>query len=326
MTKFIRTSLITLLILLISLSLYSADLHVHFIDVGQGDSILIQHQDTAVLIDGGDRFAWVAETLTAYLREQGVEVLDAILSTHPHADHIGGLTAVLEAFPVLVIYDSGMPHTTQTFFNYLNTIDELNIPYYTPRRGDVIEIGELEFQVLHPADDVEEYSLNNASIVIRLEYGEISFLFTGDAEVEAEEEILESGLEVRATVLKVGHHGSRTSSTPPFLDTVQPEVSIIMCGLDNRFGHPHSEVLEAMAVREIDVYRTDLHGHIVVTTVCFFLLCLRSLSCLLFSYSRFLTSLLFDFFKTHSNFFNINISLLSLFDIIQQISFPTIKL
>lgn len=259
---------VLLLILFIGLltSTGASYLEVHFIDVGQGDSILIQHQNVNVLIDGGDRFAWVADILISYLHEQEIETVNAIVSTHPHADHIGGLPAIINNFEVKAIYDSGKVHTTTTYENYLQLILDSDIPFYTPRRGQTISLGELEFLVLHPKDDVEQYSLNNASIVLHLEYGDVSFLFTGDAEKEAEQEMIASGFELTSTILKVGHHGSQTSSTLPFLDAVSPEVAIIMCSIDNRFGHPHSQTIEALEAREIDIYCTAWHGNIVITT------------------------------------------------------------
>ncbi len=261
--------ILVFLTITVSGSIVSEDdyLKVHFIDVGQGSSILLQSpQGKNILIDGGDRWNWVSEKLVEYLGDQEVETVHAIISTHPHADHIGGLPAVINNFTVEKIYDSGRVHTTQTYENYLELILEKEIPYYTPRRGDIIELGDLSFDVLHPADDVEDYSLNNASIVLRLEYGEISFLFTGDAEERAEKEIVETFDNIASDILKVGHHGSKTSSNDFFLDAVEPEISIIQLGEDNRYGHPHEEVIERLILREIDIYRNDLHGNVVIFT------------------------------------------------------------
>ncbi len=258
--------LLFLLILtfLFSGSLAAEEILVHFIDVGQGDAILIQGPEGNVLIDGGDRWDWVGERLISYLEAQGVEKLEAIVSTHPHADHIGGLPAVINNFPVEKIYDSGRIHTTRTFEEYLLLIDRKGIPYATPRRGEVLTVANLEFKVLHPGPNIEDYSLNDASIVLRLEFGEISFLFTGDAEKRAEREIIESGLPVSATILKVGHHGSRTSTNPFFLEEVGPEVAVIQVGEDNRFGHPRAEVLQLLEKHEIEVYRNDQAGTVVI--------------------------------------------------------------
>ena len=271
-----RILILTVLILSLTLTVLAsqaaADLSVHFIDVGQGDAILIQHEseNKNMLIDGGDRWNWVGEKLVGYLNQQGVEQVDAVVSTHPHADHIGGLDDVIRNFEVRRVYDSGRVHTTQTFENYLMLIDEKDIPYHTPRTGDTIELGELVFQVLHPGEEVEDYSLNDASIVLRLEYHEISFLFTGDAEYQAEREMVaaaeEPDFELESTILKVGHHGSSTSTSDFFLEAVNPEAAVIQVGQDNRFGHPAAEVLEALANQNIEIYRNDLHGDIVIET------------------------------------------------------------
>ncbi len=253
-----------ILTILFSGSLAAEELLVHFMDVGQGDAILIQGPEGNVLIDGGDRWDWVGERLISYLEAQGVEKLKAIVSTHPHADHIGGLPAVINKFPVEKIYDSGRVHTTRTFEEYLLLIDRKDIPYVTPRRGEVLTVANLKFKVLHPGPDIDAYSLNDASIVLRLEFGEISFLFTGDAEKRAETEIIESGLPVSATILKVGHHGSRTSTNPFFLEEVSPAVAVIQAGEDNRFGHPHDEVLQLLGEQGIKVYRNDQAGTVVI--------------------------------------------------------------
>lgn len=212
-----------------------------------------------------------------YLKEQGVELFHLLIATHPHLDHIGGLIDVLKTYPVEKIYDSGYPHTSQTFYDYLLLIDELEIPYYTPRRGEVIEIGDLSLDVLSPCDDSPYRGLNNVSIVVRLSYGDISFLFTGDIEEEIEEELIHLSME-ESTVLKVAHHGSNTSTTEEFLKVVRPQVAIISCGENNPFEHPHQEVLDRLESfgRQVEdrdsdhegilIFRTDIDGHIIFST------------------------------------------------------------
>ena len=246
-----------------------AELRVHFIDVGQGDSILIQYTEKNMLIDGGDRWNWVGEKVVSYLNQQDVDFIDVLVSTHPHADHIGGLDDVLNNFEVAQVYGSGRVHTTRTYENYLRLIDEQEIPFAAPRRGDIINLGDLNFKVLHPSPkiDVNDYSLNNASVVLHLVYGDVSFLFTGDAEYRAEKEIVENiDHKIDSTVLKVSHHGSATSTNDFFLKEVKPQTAVIMAGEDNRYGHPDEEVLRALKNRGVDVYRTDLHGDIVIKT------------------------------------------------------------
>ncbi|MEJ6949450.1 helix-hairpin-helix domain-containing protein [Natronospora cellulosivora (SeqCode)] len=265
--KNIKLSLLLLLLVIITLPVM-AELQVHYIDVGQGDAILIQTADNKnMLIDAGDRYSSVAKKMVSYLEELGIEKIDIIVGTHPHADHIGGIPAIINNFEVGKIYDSGRVHTSTTYEEYLLLIYEKDIPFYTPRAGDEINLGELSFSVIHPDEEnLEAYSLNDASIVLHLEYGDVSFLFTGDIELKAEEKILEAGLNIRSDILKVAHHGSSTSSHEEFIDRVMPEVAIIQVGEDNRFDHPAAEVLQSLLDRGIEVYRNDLHGDIVLIT------------------------------------------------------------
>lgn len=195
-----------------------------------------------------------------------MENLEAIIATHPHADHIGGLAAVIENFPVEVIYDSGKVHTSQTYENYLLLIDEKEIQFETPRRGDNIELNNLTFNIIHPGKEVEEYGLNQVSITAYLKYDQVSFLFTGDIEETEESELRETEFNINSTILKVAHHGSKTSSSELFLEAVSPEVAIITVGENNRFGHPAPEVINRFQDKNIEVYRTDLNGDIVIKT------------------------------------------------------------
>ena len=239
------------------------DLKVHFIDVGQGDSVLIQAQDKHVLIDGGSRGA--GQTVVDYLRNNGVGKLDLVIATHPHEDHIGGLLAVLTEFEVLEIMDPGVIHTSKTFEEYLDLIDSKDIPFTEARAGMSRNLGDgVRIEILHPVNPSSSH-LNNASIVARLTYGNVAFLFTGDAESEAEQAMLDRG-NLGANVLKVGHHGSRTSSSSAFLNAVRPSFAIISVGSDNRYGHPHQEILDRLGDANVRDYRTDLHGTIVITT------------------------------------------------------------
>lgn len=257
-----------LLVLLLTIS-SQASLEVHFIDVGQADAILIQCDESSsnMLIDSGDRFKASRDKLMDYLEEQGMKHLDIIVATHPHADHIGGFPRLFAEVPVGQVYDSGYEHDSQLHNDYIALINDLEIPFGVLRRGDEITLGELVFHVLHPDEaGFDQYDINNVSIVLRLVYGDVSFLFSGDAEKEAESSMLSEELELEATILKVGHHGSRTSSTPSFIEAVNPEVAIIMVEEGNKYGLPDEEAIEALEAIGATVYRTDIDGTIVVWT------------------------------------------------------------
>ena len=240
-------------------------LYVHFIDVGQGDCILIEAGCFTVLIDGGPRNS--GQLVVDYLVKRGIREIDVLIATHPHADHIGGLIAVLESFPVKRIIDAGIPHTTVTFDDYLTLVEtqvKAGCRYETPEDQTIELPGAAFLDILGPPGDLG--SLNDNSVVCRLVFANTSFLFTGDAQQAAEESLLEREVPLTADVLKVGHHGSRTSTTPPFLDAVSPTYAVIPCGRDNRYGHPHDEVLERLERFGVTVYRNDQHGTIIFTS------------------------------------------------------------
>ncbi len=201
-----------------------------------------------------------------YLKQAGITEIDLVISTHPHEDHIGGLISVLENFPVGEVIDPAVAHTTKTFEKYLTLIDEKDITFTEGRAGMRRELGGgAALEILHPVSPSSRH-LNNASIVARLTFGETAFLFAGDAEEEAEAEMLQHSAKLKSNVLKVGHHGSQTSSNKEFLQAVGPEVAVIMCGAGNSYGHPHAETLEKLAAASARVYRTDLDGTVVITT------------------------------------------------------------
>jgi competence protein ComEC len=262
------------LTILIASPVASADLTVHFIDVGQGDAVLIEcdDYDQWALIDAGDRFKDPVAKLRSYLESQDVGTIHLLVATHPHADHIGGMSMVLQEFTVLLVADSGYEATSALWRDYKEFLMTTPIPVIFPRRGDVIQLGNLELYVLHPSDPVDRYAnTNNSSVVIRLEYGDVSFLFTGDVEAEGESEMLSelgnSASELLdVDILKVAHHGSRTSSSEAFLSVVTPEVAVISVGEGNRYGLPDEEVLHALAEVGAEVYRTDYDGTVVIWT------------------------------------------------------------
>lgn len=248
-----------------SLALARTDkLTVHFIDVGQGDSILIQTPSQNILIDGGERSA--GPTVVKYLQDQGVNKLDLVISTHPHSDHIGGLINVLKAFPVKEVIDPAIIHTTKTFEDYLTLIDQKNIIFTPGRAGMHRELDDGISMFIHHPTKPSNAHLNDASVVTRVEFKQVSFLFTGDAEAISEMEMLSNDAVLQSTILKVGHHGSTSSSSRIFLDTVDPAVAIIMVGTENKYNHPHTEIISRLQKNKVDIYQTDLHGTIVVST------------------------------------------------------------
>ncbi|WP_342544290.1 MBL fold metallo-hydrolase [Lysinibacillus sp. FSL W7-1291] len=238
------------------------DMRVHFIDVGQGDSILIESPNgKTMLVDGGVKGA--GQQIVSYLKELGVSKLDVVVATHPDADHIGGLIPVLNSLTIEQFYDSGKVHTSQTFEEMLTLIDEKNIPYYVPKTGETIEFDkDVTVKVLNANEQASDN--NDASIVLKMTYGNVSFLLTGDAGVALEKEMLQ--YDVTATVLKAGHHGSNTSSSQEFIRAVKPEVTILSYGEDNKYGHPHAEVVDRLQAIGSKIYATADLGTITVST------------------------------------------------------------
>lgn len=236
---------------------------VHFIDVGQADSILIQSDEATMLIDGGNNAD--GEAVVDYIKSQNIKKLDYVIGTHPHEDHIGGLDAVIESFDIGAVYMPKAMSTTKTFEDVLKAISNKGLKVNTPIPGTNINLGSAVFTILAPNSERYE-STNNYSIVIKLTNGKNSFLFTGDAESISEKEMLAKGFDLYAEVLKVGHHGSTTSTTKEFLDMVNPRYAIISVGKDNQYGHPHKEILDRLRKKNIIVYRTDESGTIIASS------------------------------------------------------------
>lgn len=244
------------------------DLKVHFIDVGQGDCTLIQTETENILVDAGERGN--GDTIIAYLRAQKVDDLDLVVATHPHSDHIGSMPDVLEDFPAKEMLFANVPDvltpTSRIYEKLLDTVEAQDIPVTDAAPGLQYEIGGgALITVLGPVSG-EAKDLNNTSVVFRLDYGATSFLFTGDAEKESEREILKSPLRgnLRADVLKLGHHGSSTSTTAEWLNAIQPKIAVALLGVDNEYGHPHRETLEKLKKAQVTLYRSDLNGTIVI--------------------------------------------------------------
>ncbi|MEE8471164.1 MAG: ComEC/Rec2 family competence protein [Dehalococcoidia bacterium] len=238
-------------------------LRVHFIDVGQGDAILLDLEETEVLIDGGGRSSGVVE----YLRDYVDGPLEGMIATHPGADHIGGLIDVLAAFEVDAIWRNGQDYYMQAYRDFTSAVNSEGAGVKWARRGDVITVGDLTFEVLHPVEPVFD-DINNGSIVLALSYGQIDFLFAGDAEREAEADMLVQSIVQMPDVdiFKVGRHASRTASSLDFLRVIRPEIAIYMAGEGNTYGHPHRETLSRLEDIGAEVYGTDVDGTITVVT------------------------------------------------------------
>ena len=229
----------------------------HFLDVGQGDATLLAGPDFTILIDAGrhDR-----TDVVPHLRRAGVDSIDLLIGTHAHADHIGQFPEVLAAFPVTEVWLSGNEHTSQAFERAVDAILDSEAGYHEPRAGEVVNIGSARVEVLNPNSLTED--LHESGVVVRVVFGDVAFLFTGDAEAETELEIIQRGHELNAEILQLGHHGSRTSSHPSFLDAVDPEIAIYSAGEDNSYGHPHEEVVDRVTNLGIKLYGTPRHGTI----------------------------------------------------------------
>jgi competence protein ComEC len=237
------------------------ELVVTFIDVGQGDSELIQLGENAILIDSGESEdkQKVIDTLEA----AGVQKLDYVIATHPHADHMGSMSAVIDQFAVEHVLMPNRTATTVAFEKLLKSIQTKGLRIERPQPGAVITAGGIQLTIIAP--NAGNYAdTNDFSIVCKLVYGQTSFLFTGDAEAISEREILEKGYDISADVLKAGHHGSSSSTTPEFLAAVQPGTAVISCGAGNTYGHPHRETMESFEKANVTVYRTDLSGDIIM--------------------------------------------------------------
>ena len=248
-------------------------LKVTFLDVGEADSIFIQFPYGGnMLIDGGQggRYDAGRRALTPYFRKHGIRRIDAILLTHPHDDHVGGLPTVLRNFKVGLVLDSGQPHTSYSYEEFLGLVEERRIPYRVVKAGTRIRGYEgAEIHILNPPPTLLEGTrsdLNNNSVVLKIIYGKTSLLLSADIEAEAEERLLSYGHWLKATVIKVPHHGSRSSSSQPFLELVDPEVAIISVGRRNPFHHPSSVVLKRYQEMGIKTYRTDRQGAVIFTS------------------------------------------------------------
>ena len=238
------------------------DMRVHFLDVGQGDSILIESpNDEYMLIDGGDKGS--GDEIVAYLQQRGIDTLDVVVATHPDADHIGGLIDVLENVTIERWVDSGKAHTSQTYIEMLSLIDEKGIDFTVAERGDTVAFDDaLTVDVVYA--DPASNDNNEASVVLKMTYNERSFLFAADAGIKEEGKMASSDID--ADVLKAGHHGSNTSSSEAFIQAVSPDITVLSYGEGNKYGHPHKEVTDLLAKYNSLVYSTAESGTIVIET------------------------------------------------------------
>ncbi len=260
-----------LLFLFLPLSAF-ADLRVHFLDVGQGDCSVILCDGEAMVIDGGPRSA--NQMVYSYLRNTlGIRRLDCVVATHPDADHVSGLGSVLNAAMAEVVITPVTEWNTGAFSNMVRAAQKQNTPLSVPQEGESFPLGGATVTVLHCCPEIIEYDderdryiyVNDSSIVLRIDYGKTSFLFAADAEAYSEYMMMDSGMNLKADVLRVAHHGSNDSSTRQFLQAVQPEYAVISVG-GNTYGHPHRKTLERLAEAGARVLRTDELGTIVMAS------------------------------------------------------------
>jgi beta-lactamase superfamily II metal-dependent hydrolase len=243
----------------------TGDLRAYFLDVGQGDSSVILFKDQVILIDAGEIDQ--GDRVVSDLKKLGVTRIDLLVATHPHSDHIGGMQKVLAVFPVGRVLDSGIPSTSSLYEHFLETVDKKNIPYVIAEQGQTIDLDpSLRILVLSPPKGRIGDNINTNSIVLRISYGTVNLLYTGDATTDAESAMMKAGYPLDAEILKVSHHGSSDAGSAAFLNRIDPEVAIISLGRDNEYGHPHRETLERLNAAGPLVLRTDLDGTVLVTS------------------------------------------------------------
>lgn len=240
---------------------------VHFIDVGQGDSTLIQTPNGEnILIDAGNKAK--GDQVVTYLKKQKVKSIDIMIATHPDADHLGGLDEVLDAFVVKNIYAPKVSHTTQAYKDFLNAVKREKKTIKTAKTGVTLALKDKSIQTkfIAPVKDYAKSDLNNWSAVLHIKYNKNSFLFTGDAEEKAEKDMIAKKVLSKVDVLKVGHHGASEATTKEFLNIVKPKYAVISVGKGNRYKHPKTDTLSRLKAVKAKVYRTDNNGSVKITS------------------------------------------------------------
>ncbi|MDS0524734.1 MBL fold metallo-hydrolase [Clostridium sp. SHJSY1] len=254
----------------INLENLSQNINVHFINVGQGDSILIQVNNKNLLIDSGPKDS--KKNIINYLDNLNIKKIDFLLATHPHEDHIGNMSEIIKKYDIKTFYSPKVISTTKSFESMIDALKSKNLKINILKAGSSsIDLGEnTSVSIFSPNKDKymsgNTENLNNYSPVILIRFGKNKFLFTGDAEKDVEKEILSSNIDIKADILKLGHHGSSTSTSEEFLNAVNPSIGVISVGEDNSYGHPHKEVLNLLNSKKIKILRTDIDGDIILSS------------------------------------------------------------
>ncbi|MBC8589794.1 ComEC/Rec2 family competence protein [Wansuia hejianensis] len=238
------------------------DVEVHFIDVGQGDAILVKKGQESMVIDAGKNSN--EKLIVNYIKRQNINKIKYVIGTHPHEDHIGGLDSVIDNFDIENVIMPNITTNTRTFESVLDSIVKKGLTITKAQSGKEYDLDGAKITILAP--NSEEYSgLNDYSVVVKLTHGKTSFVFTGDAEKTSEKEMVEVyGSKLKADVLKLGHHGSTTSTTKDFFRLVDPDIAVITVGKDNGYGHPHKKIIDMLKKNDTALYRTDRHGTIII--------------------------------------------------------------
>ncbi len=236
---------------------------VEFIDVGQGDCTLITAKDTVILVDGGE--SGQSQKVINYLKNKNIKKIDCCIATHPHTDHIGSLAKVFDEFEISDVIMPEIPEdiipTTKTYERFLQSVADNAESVIAAKCGDTYSYGDVKIEIFGPVTDYDD--LNNMSVVSRISFGNTAVMLTGDAETPSESDIMAFDTDLSSDLLKVGHHGSRTSTGKEWLYAVNPDFAVISCGLNNDYGHPHKQLTKRLDDAEVEYYRTDLMGDIV---------------------------------------------------------------